>query len=93
MELVVGSKVRLNRDMMREHIGSVGFVYESYDRHDGTLGASIIFQNGSYDGFSPEERDLFLEYIGEDPRFSMYEFEHVGQVECDYRKGYWDFNG
>jgi hypothetical protein len=90
MELYVGSKVRLLRRISNQPVGSIGFVYEIYARGDGSMGASVIFQNGFYEGFAPG--DMFLiEHIGEDPRYSMYNFKNVSQVYADYKKGYWDF--
>ena len=92
-DLVVGQKVILKRNMMNEHEGSVGFVYETYPDFDdsGKMGASIIFQRGSYDGFSAQEQSLFLEAGRVDQRYAMYEFKNVNQVLLDYRSGYWDF--
>lgn len=92
MELYVGSKVILLRDVMNEKSGSIGYVYEVYERGDNTLGVSVIFQKGSYDGFSPEEQELCLQFVENDSRFSMYEFNNVNQVAKDYREGYWRFH-
>jgi hypothetical protein len=93
MELYIGSKVRLLRQMLNEKVGSIGFVVELYKDFDNSdlCGASIVFQSGSFDGFSAKDQDLFLEHIGEDPRFSTYNFINVLQVQKDFRNKYWDF--
>lgn len=92
-DLVVGQRVTLKREMLGEPIGSVGYVYEIYrDFDESNLnGASIIFMNGGYDGFSAEEQGLYLEIGDVDQRYSMYEFKNVNQVWRDYKNGYWRF--
>lgn len=93
MELTVGSRVILLRDMMREKVGSIGFVVEEYPDFDKNgNGVSIIFQNGSFDGFSVNEQNLFLQNLGVDSRYERYPFEHVMKVNKDYRNGYWKFS-
>ena len=93
MDLVVGSKVLLKKSMMNEKEGSVGYAFSEYDDFDGLgTGVQIIFQNGSLDGFSVKEQNLYLENLGVDQRFSMYDFKNVNQVYSDWRKGYWRFN-
>ena len=92
--LVVGQKVALTKAMMNESVGSIGFVYEEYqdfDNPQGT-GVSIIFQNGSYDGFSVEEQKLFLEILPVDQRYTMYDFKNVNILMRDYENGYWKFS-
>lgn len=93
MELTVGSKVVLLREMLNEKVGSVGYAFSEYDDFDGLgTGVQIIFQNGSLDGFSVKDQNLYLENLGVDQRFSMYDFKNVNQVYNDYRKGWWRFN-
>lgn len=91
--LVVGQKVILNRAMMDEKAGSVGYVVDTYKDFDieGRVGAMIIFQEGSYDGFSAKEQDLYLQVKRVDQRYSSYVFHNVLQLSRDYDNGYWEF--
>lgn len=91
--LVVGQRVMLKRAMLGEPMGSLGYVYETYRDLDNPslCGASIVFMNGGYDGFSAEEQSLFLNIGDVDQRYSMYEFKNVNQVWRDYQNGYWKF--
>lgn len=94
MELSVGSKVILLRDMLGEKVGSIGFVFDTYpDFSDSSKeGVQVVFQGGGYDGFSQEEQELYLQDIGVNPRYSQYVFRNVNWVYADWRKGYWSFN-
>ena len=94
MELTIGSKVILTRAMLNEQVGSIGFVFSEYPDFDddSKIGVQIIFQNGSFDGFSDEEQHLYLEDLGVDSRYQCYEFNNVNQVDRDFRKGYWSFD-
>ncbi len=91
--LVVGQKVILKKDMLGEPVGSVGFVYEIYQDFENpdSVGVSVIFMNGGYDGFSFEEQNLYLEIGDIDQRYSMYEFKNVNRLWRDYQNGYWSF--
>lgn len=91
--LVVGQRVILNREMLGEHIGSIGYVYEEYNDFDGSENnaVSVIFMNGGFDGFSVREQELFLIPLEVDSRYTMYEFKNVNQVYKDYQNGYWQF--
>ena len=91
--LVVGQRVILNREMLGEHVGSIGYVYEEYTDFDGSENSavSIIFMNGGFDGFSAKEQELFLTPMEVDSRYTMYEFKNVNQVYRDYKNGYWKF--
>ncbi len=93
MKLKIGSKVILLRDMLGEKSGSVGYVYEMYPHPEETdrFGVSVIFSCGGYDGFSPMEQDLFLEYLSDDPHYSNYVFRNVMQVYRDFQHDYWRF--
>lgn len=91
--LVVGQRVILNREMLGEHVGSIGFVYEVYNDFDNQdLNAvSVIFQGGGYDGFSVSDQEAYLTLLEVDSRYTMYEFKNVNQVYKDYQNGYWQF--
>lgn len=92
--LVVGQRVILNREMLGEPVGSIGYVYEVYnDFNDSDLDAiSVIFQGGGYDGFSVSDQEMYLTPLEVDSRYTMYEFKNVNQVCKDYRNGYWKFS-
>lgn len=94
MELTIGSKVILLREMLGEKVGSIGYVYETYPDFDesGCTGVSIIFSCGGYGGFSAKEQDTYLEFVCDDPRYSMYKFKNVNQVYRDFQRGYWRFD-
>lgn len=94
MELYVGSKVILLRNIMNEKTGSVGYVFELYPDFDDNkkFGAQLIFQNGSLSGFSANEQDFCFSFVGHDPRYSTYNFKNMNQVYIDYRNGYWRFH-
>lgn len=80
----IGTKVRLKIDCMANDKGTIGVCYETYNLGDGN-GASIIFPNGEYDGFSEEEQTYFLEII-ENTTF-RYEFTNVMKLSADFNKG------
>jgi hypothetical protein len=94
MDLSVGSKVILLREMLNEKVGSQGIVFEIYPDFDNSskTGVQVIFQGGNYCGFSAEEQELFFEDRGVDSRYQCYNFRNVNWVYADYRKGYWKFN-
>jgi hypothetical protein len=92
MELTIGSKVILRRAMLGESVGSTGFVFDLYSDFDGLgHGAQIIFRGGGLDGFGCKEQDIYLEFVENNLKYSSYEFKNVGQVDRDYRAGYWEF--
>lgn len=84
--LFVGDKVTLKVPMLGCNIGDVGVVYEEYDLGDGH-GASVIFSNGLYDGFSPDEQEKFLKKIGRCDDVKGYSFTNVIRLERDFREG------
>lgn len=93
MESMIGSKWKLLRPMLGNESGVIGYAFNQYEDFDvvGELGLQIIFPNGNLDGFSVNERNLFLEYIGYDLRYVEYEFKNVMQVDKDFRNKYWEF--
>ena len=80
----VGSLVRLKVWCLGNDVGTIGVCYEVYNFGDYT-GYSFIFENGNYDGFSPEECDRFLKEIGRYPL--IYTFENVIKLDRDFRNG------
>lgn len=94
-ELKVGDVVTLAIPMLNEATGTRGVVYDVYDdiKYSTKQGASIIFENGNYDGFSFEDQEIFLneEPVMHIPFFIRdYEFENVIKLTEDYKKGHWD---
>jgi hypothetical protein len=93
MKLQVGDVVTLNTPMLGCQKGTRGVVYEVYQDFDESAktAASIIFENGEYDGFSAEEQEVFL---NEEKVFPYqkrdYKFENVMKLSEDFRNGYWD---
>lgn len=83
----VGSLVRLNVPCLGNDVGTVGVCYEVYDL-GGRKGYSFIFENGNYDGFSPDECDKLLTEIGSYPL--IYQFENVSRLWLDWDLGKFD---
>ncbi len=67
--------------------GEVGVCYEVY-RLDGRAGYSFLFENGRYDGFSPEEVEMFLDLTGRVcEAVADYQFQNVIKLTRDHRAG------
>ena len=78
--------IKTKVDLLGNKPGTLGLCYAAY----GT-GSSFIFENGNYDGFSIEEQDMMLDYVGEDDEIARYEFQNVMKVSADFSKGVFDF--
>jgi len=95
MNLQIGDVVTLTHGMLGCEPGTRGVVYEVYEDFDDSTkrGASIIFENGNYDGFSAKEQDDFLK---EEPVMHIpssitdYKFTNVMKVALDFQNGLWD---
>lgn len=85
--MLVGTIVKLKKECLDNPKNAKGLCYEVYDRGKGEEGASIIFENGKSDGFSPEEQKEILVPIGISEDLLNYKFENVGKVNEDFRKG------
>lgn len=78
--------------------GMLGVVYERYDRtnfdfdREDNIGVSILFETGFYDGFSMHDLEACsVRYTGKvDQLSSYYQFENVGQLDEDFRRGIFD---
>jgi len=68
---------------------TIGVVYEEYTIGD-RGGVSVIFSNGEYDGFSPEEQEAMLQKIDFDEPTSNYQFVHVIKLNEDFENGVFD---
>jgi hypothetical protein len=84
----VGSLVRLKIPCLGNPKGTVGFCYEVYAPRGYYLDrphCSIIFPNSNYDGFSVDEQNEFLEYVGESGL--QYTFTNVIRLSQDFYRG------
>lgn len=87
-KLFVGDIViSIVNDLLGNDGGTKGIVYEEYDIGRGP-GASIIFQNGSYDGFSPEEQEKMVLRVGHSEECEDYAFKNVIKLSRDFDAGY-----
>lgn len=96
MEIKIGTVVVLKKSLLSFNLksGSIGIVYELYpDFYNADMnGASIIFENGRYDGWSYEEQQIFLTPLVNIIKYSDYEFKNVAKVSNDYLNGYWNWD-
>lgn len=90
---LIGSMWKLNREMLGMAKGSIGYCFNEYDDfiNPQLTGIQIIFENGNYDGFSAEEQDDYLEYVGYVPEYQPYNFRNVMDVTRDFHNGYWSW--
>jgi hypothetical protein len=88
-----GTIVKLKVNCLGNDPGTLGVCYEEYNIGQPGAG-SVIFGNGSYDGFSPEEQETFLEEVGFDHDIADYNFINVMRLSMDYESGVfnWCFN-
>ena len=85
--LQVGSIVIAKRETAVCNVGERGVCYEVYEL-GGRPGWSFIFEQGSYDGFSPDDVDLILEVTGEVCQEVVgYQFKNVGRLCEDFQQG------
>ena len=85
--MIVGTIVKLKRECLDNPPNTRGVCYEIYKRGKGEEGASFIFENGKYDGFSPEEQKEILVPIGISEDLMNYKFVNIGRLNEDFRKG------
>ena len=88
MTIKVGTLCRAKRKSAICDIGEVGVCYEVYSL-DNRPGYSFIFEIGGYDGFSPDEVEVFLDIIGEYQLLneSSYRFANVVALYNDFVDG------
>lgn len=88
--LQVGSIVVAKRHTAVCDVGEVGVCYECYSIAD-RPGWSFIFQQGRYDGFSPDEVEMILHVTGQVcTAVADYQFLNVMRVTRDYQEGYFN---
>jgi hypothetical protein len=69
------------------HVGERCVCYEVYTL-GGRPGYAFIFEKGAYDGFSPEDVDLFLRVTGTVcSTIAGYPFTNVGRLRRDFEQG------
>ena len=93
----VGTIVRLKVPVLGNGIGTLGVCYENYTLGGiGTPqqreGASFIFENGYYDGFSLNEQNFMLRKVGFNEALAGYKFANVIILTHDYNSNYFDFS-
>lgn len=88
-KLSVGDVVKITTklSLLGNDPGALGVVYEEYDLGYGP-GASVIFPNGEYDGFSPEEQRAMLERVGHCKEVAGYQFDNVMRLSHDFQRGF-----
>lgn len=86
--MIVGTIVELLVACLGNPAGTKGVVYEQYNLGDGPA-VSVIFKNGDYDGFSPDEQKSFLKEVGitHDPDVANYKFKNVMILSRDFSAG------
>jgi hypothetical protein len=83
----VGSQVIAKRASGVNAAGERGVCYEVYQL-DGRPGYSIIFERGGYDGFSPQDVEIFLHVTGQHcPAVADYHFNNVTRLKRDFDEG------
>lgn len=83
----VGSIVKLMNPCLGNKVGTIGVVYENYFN-----GVSIMFPNGQYDGFSPEEQKYYLKFTGIiDPDMEDYKFLSIIRTSLEFDNGKFDY--
>ena len=89
----VGTLRRLTRECLGNPAGTVGVCYDVYILDEGTdlctpPGASFMFPNGEYDGFSDEDAKIFFDaWEGFCPQLQSYQFKNVIQLSRDFNAG------
>jgi len=83
----VGTLRRLTCECLGNPAGTVGVCYEVYNL-GGVMGASFIFPNGEYDGFSNEDAKMFFDdWEGFCPDTQSYQFTNVMKLSRDFDAG------
>lgn len=84
--LEVGDVVVLKVPCLGNEPGTKGVVYELYNLGYGES-ASIIFENGEYDGFGPDEQGDMLTYLDHIETLEHYQFTNVMKLWIDFDEG------
>jgi hypothetical protein len=84
LPIKVGTCVKTRKYLLANPIGSAGVCVQEYEL-DGRKGWMFLFENGEYDGFSPEEVKELL--LVEETLPLDYKFTSVMHLHRDYRNG------
>lgn len=82
----IGTIVQLKINCLGNEIGAQGVCY-SIDYSLGRASYGVIFENGNFDGFSPEDVELFLKEIGFSSSIQYYQFTNVIKLSQDFDRG------
>ena len=86
----IGTIVKLKVNCLGNYPGTTGVVFEEYDLGE-PGGSQVIFKNGDYCGFSPDEqKDFFDDYRGFDYDVATYQFTNVIKLSRDFDNGIFD---
>ena len=84
----VGTLAVATHDTAVCRAGEVGVCYDVYEI-GGRPGYSFLFQDGGYDGFSPDDVARFLDvHPARDEAASAYTFRNVERLRRDYERGH-----
>lgn len=87
----VGDIVTVGRQCLNNPAGVRAVVVEVYDRGKGSEGIGLLFPNGSYDGFSPDDCEMWnVQRVEHSPLYEAYEFKSVLRLDRDWRAGLFD---
>jgi hypothetical protein len=91
LSLRVGDVVVVGRACMGNRAGARAVVIEEYRLAPGPTSWSLLFENGSHDGFPPSDLDFFLvEAVGHEPTLAGYQFTHALRLWQDWSAGRFD---
>ena len=83
----VGDTVLVSRRTLNNPAGSIGVCVETYQL-DGRPGASFLFPNGAYDGFSERDTELFgVRPLDHEASVADYTFISAPRLFADFRAG------
>jgi hypothetical protein len=86
-DIRVGSIAIAKRASGEWSLDEAGVCYEVYELED-RAGYSFIFKKGGYDGFSPQNVEIFLHVTGEhSAALAGYQFKNVGRLSADHAAG------
>jgi hypothetical protein len=86
----VGVLKKLTRPCLGNPVGAIGVCYDVYEETElCTPGASYIFPNGEYDGFSMEDEKMFFDdaWEGFCTAVQTYQFSNVRKLSIDFNAG------
>jgi hypothetical protein len=91
MPLVVGDVVRVGAACLANPPKSLAVIVEIYDRdarRGDRSGATLLFANGSFDGFSPIDLDVFrVVRVRHEPALADYQFQSALALHADVARG------